>query len=294
MWLLDRRSEFGSATWRTYKAAVIWALENRCGDFFGDASQEAVDLAPRLLKQVGQHGLPASSERTSGLKARRVADGDKAKLETYFAQSKSRYAPYVPLMLRVGILAGLRPAEWASAHLFIGNDDELVVLIVENAKHTNGRGHGQFRTMIWQRLPSDAIGDLVQWLEYVAASVLDAEQADLAWNKTVKALARELYRANLKLWPRRKRHIAPYSARQEYSARIKAIHDPEVVAALMGHAADDTAYRHYAGCRRSGRSSVFPNIPDASPTEVAGVRRTGWHDKLENVASVIREAPKPQ
>lgn len=292
MWMLDRRSEFGSATWRAYKAAVIWALENRCCDFFGEVSQEAADVAPRFLEEVGQHGLVSSSDRTSGLKARRVPDSDRLKLEAHFARSKSKFAPYVPLMVRVGVLAGLRPIEWCTAHLFLGTGDCAAILIVENAKHTNGRGHGQFRTVIWEELPKDIIDDLVRWLEFVAVSVAGATRPDLAWNKTMKALARELYRANKKLWPRRKRHVAPYSARQEYSARIKTLHDPEFVAALMGHAVDDTAYRHYAGIHKFGSFSVYPNLPNAHPAEVAKVRRTGWRDKLESIASVIQKPPK--
>ncbi|GHA33243.1 hypothetical protein GCM10007989_31780 [Devosia pacifica] len=291
-WLINCRSGLSAASWRNYKASVVWAMEEIPSNFFKAAACSDVQTALEMLRSTGQRGLSLHADRTSGLKARRVKDKDLIRLEAFFAKSRSRYATFVPMMVRVSNLAGLRPCEWPSARLSVGLGGNAAVLIVENAKHTNGRGHGEFRTIIWEELPDDVVEDLRQWLAYVAESVSGATSVASVWKETMKGLARELYRANKKLWPRRKKHIAPYSARQEYSARLKSVRDPEVAAALMGHAVDDTAYRHYAGNRRSrGHPDKF-HVPDANPTEVAKVRKTGWQDKFEDFRGAKAATPK--
>ena len=101
------------------------------------------------------------------------------------------------------------------------------------------------------------------------------------------------------LFPRRQKQPTLYTPRHEAAARWKAVYvnsattDEErlrglaIVAALLGHATDETATIHYGRPRRGeGGSSRFPvPVPDAA--EVARVRRR-MQMKLERLAATRR------
>jgi hypothetical protein len=72
-----------------------------------------------------------------------------------------------------------------------------------------------------------------------------------------------------KRWPNRDSHITLYSLRHQFSANAKASGFTRLeIAAMMGHAVDDTAVVHY-GRKRSGFDLVRIS-PD--PADVARVK----------------------
>jgi hypothetical protein len=91
-----------------------------------------------------------------------------------------------------------------------------------------------------------------------------------------------LYDIDRAVFPRRHSHITISTCRHEFAAMAKLIFHPEEVAALMGHAVDETAHVHYGWTK--GRGAPHPDalfMPTPDPADVARVRRTlenGLHE----------------
>ena len=96
-------------------------------------------------------------------------------------------------------------------------------------------------------------------------------------------------RLTRKLFPRRHKRPTLYTARHEAIALWKAhyvesattaearMHGLAIVAALSGHASDETATVHYGRPQRSDRGRKGLAIPTADSAEVARVRRRMQH-----------------
>jgi hypothetical protein len=68
-------------------------------------------------------------------------------LRSALDESASAWASDLERWVEAGLITGLRPSEWAEARL--EHSASLgPVLIVKNAKATNGRAHGPRRTML--------------------------------------------------------------------------------------------------------------------------------------------------
>ena len=103
------------------------------------------------------------------------------------------------------------------------------------------------------------------------------------------------------LFPRRQVRPTMYTPRHEASARWKAryvesattvearLKGLAMVAALLGHASDETATRHYGRPQRGERGSSRLPVPVPDPAEVARVRRR-MQRNLERLAAL---RPRP-
>ena len=173
------------------------------------------------------------------------------------AGSRQTYAPAARLWLWVGILTGLRPKEWEGASL----DESGLVLRVRNAKQGNGRGNGTHRHLRLHRMMPDEQNAIRQMVDLIAASpdfpLLYARVRKIVW-RTAK-----------RCWPRRTQRPSLYSARHQWAANAKRIYSKRVVAALAGHASEETAGIHYA---RKSRGEVA-HLPEPTEQDIQAVRK---------------------
>lgn len=82
------------------------------------------------------------------------------------------------------------------------------------------------------------------------------------------------------LWPRRVQHYVLYSTRHTFAAAAKIIFARAEVAALMGHAVDDTATKHYSRPPKGSKRLPAIELPRPSVRDLARVRRTDLGDYL--------------
>ena len=96
-------------------------------------------------------------------------------------------------------------------------------------------------------------------------------QTDIIWKSYYEGCSNLLKYTCIKLWPNRERHPTLYSARHQFSANMKASGcKPEEIAALMGHAVDDTATTTY-GKKVNGTRNIKPKVDEE---EIKRVRKS--------------------
>lgn len=229
--------------------------------------QEPVSTPARKTK-------PVAPLRTSSSKAKGISDRDFDRITAAAPSYRSRYTDAVVASMKANIIPGLRPIEWHGTRITIAGD--TLIMIVPNGKNTNERAHGETRTLIFEEIDPDSRRYLVEWAERVNAMTLEAYETLLTRiEERMRVITRDKF-------PRRKSFPTPYSIRHAVSARLKRFYignartrgerdgGAAIVAALMGHAADDTASHHYGNA--SGKGGRHYPIPKADPEEVARIR----------------------
>lgn len=252
-WLFAYRDALRPASWRQYRAALAWFMENHPdGDPSMAMSIRGIPvLDPAVRQQV------KGTARTSSSKPKRILRESFLELEDYILHKtySSHYRLILP-WLRATLLTGLRPVEWQGASILDEGPDHIT-LQVRNAKATNGRSFGPTRTLLLRPLSEQDILDIRTMVE-----IGQREDFDRIHVRTAKYL----HRANTALWgairdqPIRGRNrrggmgVTLYSARHQFAAEAKA-HGltKEEIAALMGHGSIKTATQHY-GKRIFGRA----------------------------------------
>ena len=270
-WLAHRAPKLRASTLRQYRAALALILEER--------GEHAQAEAVRALPQPETRPRPAP-KATSAKKARSVpADFEKA-LTRDLARgpgAKTHWGPRALMWLKATILTGLRPSEWEHARLernWRAGEYEGPALLVRNAKATNGRAHGETRTLLLEQLDERDLTAVRLQALYVDPhhpdGLIDARGRPISFVRYYAAVRRTMQLAA-------KRHrrggsgsVTLYSARHQFIANLKAAgYSLAEIAALAGHATDDTATEHY-GRRRNGRrgGGLVRPVPD----EVARIR----------------------
>lgn len=255
VWLNDHKANIARTTWRQYKSAVVYYLENHPDV---QASVEALEY----LKDITSIGAMTQTERTSSLKMKKISYEDWEKLDGFLKEKNKKWHEQLRAWLRASIITGLRPVEWRNSVYFQHEGEPA--LKVQNAKSTNGRAHGETRTLVLKNVKQEDLLAIRTHLNNVRTfSGMDAY--DYFYNGCAIAL----YKACRKCWPRRKRHITLYSTRHQFSANAKSSGFSRAeVAAMMGHAVDITATIHY-GRKQAGNEQLSINPVEE---EVAKVR----------------------
>lgn len=254
-WLIDNKNNWARTTWRQYKASVIYFLEDLIQRENDPVAQECYDE----LIEIGVEGCIKKTKRTSGKKLKKFPLDDFNTIIYYLMNNAGSCKWNEPLRrwLISGILTGLRPVEWATSK--ISTVEGKVSLIVKNAKHTNGRAHGEYRTILLDDLTNDEIEIIKKHVEY-CNEWNDADQ----FQSLYTSCGRTLSKVCKLLWKRRSQYPCLYSARHQFSADAKASGlSREEIAALMGHAVDETATKHY-GKKTAGSSytRVKPTVEE--------------------------------
>jgi hypothetical protein len=281
-WLAAARGSYRPSTYRQYRAALLWAVEQ----------MPAVEpsLRQRIENRVkaedvreGKARSKPLDARTSAKKRKRIEEDDFTVLRCALQASRRAVDVDLLVFLEANLMAGLRPSEWPSAALSLEAKGD-VVLKVFNGKATNGRANGPLRTLTYSD-PEDGqaypkLRSCLMLVERVLEGV-DPANRKAIWARFCRALQDRFRTLNHHLWPRRKRHYSLYSSRHTLIAAAKQKFSSCEVAAIAGHGADATATRHYV---RPGRGKLGPCmvLPAPAETDVASVRRTLNLDRLDS------------
>lgn len=261
-WLAGIKSTINHSSWRQYKSAVLYFLEQYQQDPI--AAQEAIEF----LKHEFSNGTVKFTNKTSSLKLKKIRIDDWNKLEQFLTTKTHKWNLPVLAWLRSAIITGLRPIEWKNARFDTLEGEP--VLKIKNAKKTNNRAHGETRTLLLRNVGADDIATIREHLNNIR---IFNEMGD--YDSFYRSCTLALQRANKSCWPRRKKHITLYSARHQFTANAKSsgINRTEI-AAMMGHAVDTTAHEHYAKSQSGNEyMSVMPLQSD-----VANVRKVAYED----------------
>ncbi len=262
VWLSEKKAQIARTTWRQYKSAVVYYLENH------ENVQEATE-ALEYLKEITSVGALTKTEKTSSLKLKKVSFEDWEKLDSYLSLKNKKWHEQLRMWLRASIVTGLRPVEWKNTVMFQHNG--MPALKIQNAKFTNGRGHGPNRTLLLQELSEDDLKAVKTHLNNVR-TFIGMDEYDYFY----KGCAIALYKACRKCWPKRKKHITLYSTRHQFSANAKSSGFSTLeVAAMMGHAVDLTATVHY-GRKTAGNESLSVAPVEDEVSRVRSIQTTDF------------------
>jgi integrase len=249
-WVGGLRSRWASATWRVYRAALTNVIR---GEF-----PALVEEAKQILNNASAT-LPPKPKKSYRVK--KLSTEHLAQIVDLATSSRSANLSLAVLMLRCTEALGLRPHEWFGTKRE-GND-----IIVRNSKHTNGRAFGPERHIKLDTVSAEES----ELIDYMIAYA-NKHGSDESWRGRVKIVSVTLRRAVVSLSIP---GLQLYSARHQFSANAKlAGLSYTEIAALMGHASNETAATHY-GRRSAGR--------------VGGLRVKPGVDDVEAVASLNAE-----
>jgi integrase len=258
------------SSWRQYKAALVEFARTRAEK---DANWQRVHEALTALRwsSTSVDSARIGPKRTSARKLKTPKAERLEQLRLHLALAHPMAADF----LAATWLCGLRPVEWSGASFEAVGDRWR--LRVRNAKSTNRRSHGAFRTLWFDSINFQQIMAVRRTI-----SVFGKAGACNAIGAHQEQIERAFRTANDALWPRRKKSITPYTLRHVFAASAKLACQSDEVAALMGHANDVTAYHHYGRQSRKGSRHGGPLLPAPDPEDVARVKlmRTAGLEKL--------------
>lgn len=253
-WLQERAiaRRWGKRTIWLYRAALTWFM----------APNGPIELLTQL-QAVSTSLNPTRGTHTASMKYKRFPKDELDILYEYLMGTGEPIDQLIALWLVCGTFTGLRPCEWE--HAFV----EQKLLIVKNAKHDSIRGHGENRTLDFSNYPEN-----ITLLQYFFNTLAFWQGQGYAYSTLYRKCRDRLHKICRRLWPKRKKQPSLYSPRHQFAADMKAAGvKREVLAALMGHASDETATSHY-GRKVDGSSQSA--VPQANPEEVQRVRKV-WN-----------------
>lgn len=272
-------------SWRLYRSAIKYTAEeylktNRVNLEFFNKINNILDQTSGLKKSE------ITELKTSAKKQKRINKDDLKEIDNALKISENEYSKLTRLWLRAGIIVGLRPVEWRNAKILRSTTGPEIDLIVLNAKNTNNRAHGDYRTINLNHLKPQQIEMINQFVTSSQQISTQAGDSEEVWDKLYTGCSNLLRYTCRKLWPKRKKFPTLYSARHQFSSDLKASGmKPEEIAALMGHASDLTAQMTY-GKRRYGNSARKPKV---NTEEVNKVRKS---PKAQKGFTFDKNAPK--
>ncbi len=236
---LSTSGNYSQRTFRLYKAALLQHLTDN-------------GVAPSILlnlRNASSRDCPKTSSQTSGGKAKSVQPEDQVLLLAMLRARGSRTAALAADYFQAGLIVGPRPVEWIGAQLQVLTDSKPIdapasathMLVLNNAKRDDSgiRGNGATRSVFLTLNAFDAAT--------IARVTADASSHKNDWPKHYDRMRGVLRYAASTLWPKRRKIPSFYTTRHQSQANAKASGKrPNEIAAMFGHASDNTATQHYA------------------------------------------------
>lgn len=249
-WFYEKSPYWSKSTFRQYKASLRYFL-----DIYG-----TVDSAEEI-REMSQRRVMPTKARTSQLKDKKLSKKDLMSILSWLKSSKSGYKDILAGWLFSGVITGVRPIEWHEARLI--KNENGVFLVIRNAKFSNSRSNGEYRTLNLSALEYSEIEAIQRHVDN--CSILSERE----FMRLQTSCSNLLYYATRRIFKGRKKFPTLYSARHQFSADAKqTMPGMSEVAALMGHASSSTATEHYG--KRSNYQQLIKIVPMES--EVATVR----------------------
>lgn len=261
-WLLSLMPCLAPSSRRAYRASAVYFLQGR------PDADEPIAALRAITADLAEGGEEDDRERQGGHRAvKHISADDFDRLTKHLEyRTRSGYAPVLLHWCWAGLLTGLRPAEWEGASL---HEEDPRRLIVQNAKATQGRAIGLTRTLLLHELADAHMVHVAAMIDLAAQVASDANRPFADVQKEAAALMARVCR---RLWPTRKHQYSLYTFRHQFIAQAKAAYTPAEVAALAGHATDETASRHYGRRRFAWTGDAAPPLPAPSPADLQAVR----------------------
>jgi hypothetical protein len=249
--LIGRKPSIARNTWKQYKNALRFHFESLLAENPEKMMAEELQAAITMLNSASSDGTLKFGTQTSSRKQKGFKKADYDKLLTYLENhvGKHIHARALITWLKATRLVGLRPSEWEYAS--IGERQGKRVLIVQNAKATNGRGNGEDRSLNLEGLSPAELQEIEDMIE-----MLDGYQTEMDFADLQRKIGDYMKNATRSCFGKRQKYPALYSLRHQFSANAKLSGSTKAeLAALMGHGSDATAGTHYAR-KTSGDSAV--------------------------------------
>jgi hypothetical protein len=265
---IQRCHNWSPATIRMYKASLTYY-----------ASHESV---PSELKQdieiisqsefIGVKKRTLKEKKLSQRKKKSVSDVEFETIKNSLLKKSatSSIAKQTLLFFLAGINSGLRPQEWLNATLHEQGGN--IILRVKNAKNSNGRAHGMYRHLTYLATSQSVVFIKAHLASIKIALNKGGVDEEDKFRSYYEQCRKRLYSVHKKEFPSARSTICLYSCRHQFIANLKACNYtlPEI-AALVGHAVDDTSVLHY-GKKKVGKSNVKGELPNALKKEVDKIK----------------------
>lgn len=178
---------------------------------------------------------------TSSQKAKQIKNIDLKILIEKINIMRGKWIKPSLIWMTANILVGLRPTEWRYAEL-LKNEKHQLVLRVVNAKNSNNRAHGICRHIDCKDLASVELDLLNRQLSIAFSNSL----SDISWQNYYEGCRKSIHKITRKYLSERQKYPTLYSTRHQFAANAKSSGMTKAeIAALMGHASDQTAGSHY-------------------------------------------------
>lgn len=265
--LLERAPTLRTSTFRKYRAALHYALSVARDKASAIPSPWLAELYATALHEL-ESARPTCLKRSSKTSAGKLKSCPEPMFQTILNELKknpgnSALAGPASVAALLLLRGGFRPQELWGTHIEpIGPG--LISVLVRNGKASNGRALGETRQVSLE-LDEEEMALALSWTGRVAALAQRYEP-----RKAMDRLARYFTDAGKRAL---KRDKVPsfYTLRHQATANMKAARMTRAeIAAVLGHASDSTAGRHYA--RRVSGSGKSVVKPDA--LKVRSVRET--------------------
>jgi len=255
--LLSRAFTLRTSTFRKYRAGLRYALSAARDKASSDLTPRLADLFTAALLEL-ESAQPTCLKRSNKTSAGKLKACPEPMFQSILNElkknsGKSAFASPTAAAALLLFRGGFRPQElWNADIERIGPG--AVSVQVENGKATNGRALGETRRVSLE-LGEEEMALALSWTGHIAA--LEKRYKP---EKAMDRLARYFTDAGQRAL---KRDKVPsfYTLRHQVAANMKSAGMTKAeVAAVLGHASDSTAGRHYA--RRvsgSGKSVVKPD-----------------------------------
>ena len=240
------------STIRKHKASLHYYFKTNGFDILQKVIEEIVLISPEKTNK----------KRTSAKKYKCLPEGEYIKLTAKINRSKGQYEQLILTWIEATRITGIRPKEWIQSVMITKEHEgrQFKILKVMNAKNSNGRTFGKFRHIVLMDLTDHEMFNITTMMTYVETIQKEEgtlEKSQVAWDKIYQACRRRLHYLDTKARPNSKKTITFYSARQQFSADLKANEiDEYEIAALMGHASIITADTNY-GKKHHGKKGPF-------------------------------------
>lgn len=249
-WFGAQHNRWAPATIRQYRAALLYGLEMTVTDTI-----DTTMLAEHL--RVGPAARETGPKQTSARKRKSLKREEFTALGDCLQESGHPDDILILGFVAFGAALFLRPIEYLDARI------EGSMLVVRNAKATNGRANGSQRERDLTGMETKAIVSLGAFLKRLGEARREAGD----WTRLRDRLAARLARVCKKLKIPR---VSFYTLRHVGMSTAKSWMTPLEVAAAAGHGSVRTATSHYAKRRTGWVGLKLAGKP--SPASIAQVR----------------------
>ena len=276
--------QIASSTYRSYKSAItFWLGQQTQAVIAGDGNPSDYARAYDSLQSF-KYSQTAPASRLASTKKLKFFNSECLDALIKYSKERGMRAPSAAkaaAFAKANLLVGLRPSEWFDATLasrlstdsngkYISDSQGNLkfdnMLIVENAKTTDGRGNGHQRELLLHCISAAEMTDIVYFL-----NMARSEKERHPMNMDAKTLSNLFYRPMNNVIQRALLSIgfakndipSIYSTRHQAVADFKASGvDKREIAAFFGHSSDYTHAGHFAPKKHGGRNVLFRPSPE--------------------------------